>query len=84
MASHAVTQWLPGGTPAWRSNVMSCAVDSLAGVFVFLAAELWTRGTPHHDVVGAAGGTQCVRAETRGDGRGAAAAAAARGVGALD
>ena len=29
-------------------------------------------------VVGAAGGTQCVRAETRGDGRGAAAAAKAR------
>ena len=35
---------------------MSCTVDAMASVFIFLSAELWTRDTRHHGIVGAMGG----------------------------
>eukprot|EP00501_MAST-03F_sp_TOSAG23-6_P002549 GSMAST32.ASY1.ANO1.2688.1 assembled CDS len=46
-------EWL-GGTPAWRSNMMSCCFASLAGVFVFLSVDLLTRDTRRGNIVVAA------------------------------
>jgi hypothetical protein len=57
LLSHVATKKMApllGGSPAWRSNLMSCAFASLAAVFVYLTVDELTRGTRRHNAFAAA------------------------------